>query len=554
MDEAIEFRMRTGQPVHVIVDEGKHRFATGRLRSALRSQRVHVHPYAALRTRLEGPAFLLADPSDLDDQSLRDLGLAQARELGSGGYVARSGAVAGDERAPVTTLVGADMTGVIYAVQQLADDWLADEPHTVAMRRFDVRRGPALPYRMFWTWDHSTNWYLEQLGLQEVGACNDYTKPAAGFLADYTRLIDFMVQHRLNGVVIYGFLRDKHGGIEAAKEVARYGRERGVRVIPGVGINSYGGVYWDGEHPYNLGVWLSGHPELRAHLERELPFPVSHFGEVACPSKSENAAYHREAIAWLCDEFEIGGINFETGDYGICQCRECRQRRRRDDGAWSIADAAELYPSLFAAAKSSNPDIWLIAEAYFDNVLDLAAIAPLGALPPETVCQYCINRPYWPRVRSGLDSGHVARLPLRTNVLRTHMGSQWNQERYELVARDFADLARVASTAGMQGVNVFGEVSAFHCANEINFLAYATFAYDGAITWEQFVVRVLAPRLGGEEAARAYLELLATPPDDGSLRQAIGRCREIAAPLTDDGHCRRWVWLANRLYQKRAML
>jgi hypothetical protein len=539
-----------GERVTVFADGARHPFALARLREALGGPPPLTRRLAEVAAAADGVGFVVAAAAELDEPLRRSLDLAAAAELVAGGYLLRTAAVGGR---PTVLLVGGDAAGVVYAVQELAERGLARTGAAVALGRLDVRRRPALPYRMFWTWDHSTNWYLEQPGLQEVGAANYYSKPAEGFVADYTRLIDFMSQQRLNGLVVYGFLRDGHGGVEAAKEIARRGRERGVRVIPGVGINSYGGVYWEGEHRYNLGHWLRANPHLRARLDRELWFPMSHYGELACPSKPENRAYHVEAIGWLCREFEIGGINFETGDYGICTCADCRARRG-EEGRWSIGDVAELYPALFEAARSANPDVWLIAEAYFDNLLDREAVAPLAALPEDTVCQFCINRGYWPRVRAALTAERVAGLPRRTNVLRTHMGSQWNRERYRLVGRDFADLARLATTTGLQGVDVFGEVSAFSTVNEINHLACAAFAYDGELTWERFVADTLGPRLGGQSEAAEYLRLLETPDQAAALSEAIGQAREIAADLSDDEQHRRWSWLTNRLYQKRAML
>jgi len=204
---------------------------------------------------------VVAEAAELDDPMRRALGLTDPSELVAGGYVARTGTLAGR---PTVSLAGGDAAGVIYAVQELSESGLVPTPEGAAVRRLDVRRRPALSYRMLWTWDHSTNWYLEQPGLQEVGAANYYSKPAEGFLADYKRLIDFMSRQRLNGLVVYGFLRDGHGGVDAAKEVARYGRARGVRVIPGVGINSYGGIYYEGRHRYNLGTWFVGRPSTPA--------------------------------------------------------------------------------------------------------------------------------------------------------------------------------------------------------------------------------------------------------------------------------------------------
>jgi hypothetical protein len=541
-------RWRPAEPVDVLADETKHSYAVQLLRDAIPGHPIRVHPVSESALAASAPAIVLAESAELEPSLRRSLALDDLASLGPEAYLAAAGAA---DRAAVT-LIGHDHPGVIYAVQEFVDRRLTLSPAGVEVPAFVTRHQPALPYRLFWTWDHSTNWSLDQLGLQEVGACNVYSKPATGFVEDYRRLIEFMSQHRLNGLVIYGFLRDGHGGIETAKEIARYGKERGVRILPGVGINAYGGIYWEGNHRYNLGTWLRENRDLRAHLDKELFFPMNHFGELACPSKEANLLYHREAIRWLCEEFDIGGINFESGDYSICQCPDCKSRRT-DEGHWSITDIAELYPPLFDEVRRAKPDAWLIAEAYFDNLLDLETLAPLAELPHDTICQYCINRPYWPRVQSELTAAHVSRLPQRRNVLRTHMGSQWNRERYQPVARTFADLTRLAIETGLQGVDLFGEVSAFSTVNEINYLAYATFANDRETSWDAFVAGVLGPRLGGADAANEYLRLLDTPPDTAALAQAVGRAREIATPLTDTGQHRRWTWLTNRLYQTWAM-
>src|SRR5262249_55578253 len=198
----------------------------------------------------------------------------------------------------------------------------------------------------------------------------------------------------------------------------------------------------------------------------------------------------------------------------------------------------ELYPTLFAAARRARPGAWMIAEAYFDNLLEREAIAPLAALPPETICQFTINRRYWPRVKAELTPEYVRGLPGRTSVIRTHMGSQWpfeNRERYRYAARDFADLARLAAGTGVQGVSVFGEVSPLSTVNEINYLAFSAFASDPGITWEGFVAGGLGPLLGGPDAAATYLatlERLTTPADAAPVAGLIGPAPESAPPLT----------------------
>ena len=169
-------------------------------------------------------------------------------------------------------IIGGNVPGVIYAVNELGMHHLNIHNNIINLSSINIFQSPALPYRLFWTWDHSTNWYLEQVGIQEIGAMNYYSKPKEGFLEDYYRLINFMSKNRINGVTIYGFLRDSHGGIEAAKELCLYAKERGVKILPGVGINAYGGIYFEGNHRYNLTNWLKEHPELRAVFDNHLHF------------------------------------------------------------------------------------------------------------------------------------------------------------------------------------------------------------------------------------------------------------------------------------------
>ncbi len=52
------------------------------------------------------------------------------------------------------------------------------------------RPKPALPSSYFWTWDHSTNWTLDDPGLQNSGCYNRYFKQPGTFLDDYRRLTD----------------------------------------------------------------------------------------------------------------------------------------------------------------------------------------------------------------------------------------------------------------------------------------------------------------------------------------------------------------------------
>ena len=153
---------------------------------------------------------------------------------------------------------------------------------------------------------------------------------------------------------------------------------------------------------------------------------------------------------------------------------------------------------------------------------------------------FLILKQHW----TTLNSHHVLQ-----NILRTHMGSQWQMERHQLVAKRHADMMRLVYTSSMKGATIFGEPSAFNTVNEINYLAFARFGYDSNITWENFVAHDLGAILGGAEAAQQYLTLLAIENSAEKLKQAIGIARELSHVLSGNVY-RRWVWLQHYLFQK----
>ena len=47
-------------------------------------------------------------------------------------------------------------------------------------------------------------------------------------------------------------------------------------------------------------------------------------------SAPETMAWMEEGVAWLAETFDIGGINIEAGDYGVCGCDRCVARRANE--------------------------------------------------------------------------------------------------------------------------------------------------------------------------------------------------------------------------------
>ena len=538
------------------------------------------HPHAArrLRAALSSLEWREGTSSDLDAGQIPTIELKSVSSLAEGAFSIR---VSRDPDAPRVIVEGGPFSGVIYGVEELIQRRTKREGATVAIDVVKVERVPGLTYRTFWTWDHSTNWAIDQIGVQEIGVFNPYSKPPEGFLADYQMVVDFCSVNRIAAVVVYGFLRDSHGGIEAAKALCHYARERGVRILPGIAIGAYGGVYWEGKHRYNLATWLKQNPELTAQFERDvgfhlddlafpLSFPNSDYTQMACPSRPENVAWMTEAVEWLVSTFDIGGMNIESGDYGVCGCPLCQARRTsREDPrrrhtmseSWSHSDMADNFPALLKASRA-RPDLWIYCELQWDNLLDTEAFAPLSRLPPGGIYQHTVNRSYWHSLRHKLTPRHIAQLPTTVNVLRCQFACQWSgdrrTERYSFNGRVLAEMAAGAATAGMQGLTMWGEPSPFHVGAELSYLAFARFSYDPQLTWEMFESQELAPRLGGAEEASRYLAIMEELDQNpvlapGRLARFWAEAREASFGQSDEQVVRRWLYLEDRIARRRYM-
>ncbi len=477
---------------------------------------------------------------------------------------------------PHVTIEGGPFSGIIFGTEDLIGRG-GSHPGRLVLPGETIDETPGLTYRTFWTWDHSTNWELSQIGQQEIGVFNPYGKPPNGFLADYKRCVDFCSQHRISAIVIYGFLRDSHGGVATAQELCHYAYERGVRILPGIAIGSYGGVYWEGDSPWNLANWLKQNPQHTATLEKgvgfqisdlafPLNFPKSDYTLSACPSAPETIQWMEDAVAWLTETFEIGGINIEAGDYGVCGCERCSLRRdnpgeaarRRDTFGdyWSHTDMAENFPRLYNRARLIKPDLWIYSEIQWDNLLDPVAHEAQQKLPKGGIYQHTTNRTYWSRIRDELTRPYVEGLPMQPNVLRCQFACQWNgderSERYALNARVFGEMAQLSANTGMQGLTIWGEPSPYHATVELSYRAFAEFSWSPKTNWEEFVAGTAADLLGGREAAESFIaiaeELNAHQIMDPERLKTLRR--QAAGHRADNAAGRRWLSLEDQITRR----
>ena len=422
----------------------------------------------------------------------------------------------------------------------------------------------AIKTRMFWTWDHSTEWALNLAGSQTFGAANDYRRTTEAFLHDYTGLLHWCGSHSVDAVVVWGLLRDSHGGINIAKKLADMASSKGVRLLCGVGLNSYGGVYYEGDSPYSLEQHLGSHPELAALDEAGNKMNRPHQC-VACPSRLENQEFAAESLTWLFKNLPLGGVQIESGDYAVCHCDLCQKRRQYPSSRFSWEDMVLMYPIATEAIRSVSPDAWIVCETYshpepydgpkrapgFGEGKPVWADQCLEQFPKgKTIfVQWACDDYVKPKgTRQWTYAGKVSDAQ-HHNIMRAHFGTYWaGHSRGELSIDWIAEMVQRSLAHGFDAISLFGEVSPFDTGAELNYLALESYgsAANPDADLEVFLKDVAAPLLDGNKYAHDYLRYARLSDNrrkiPGGLKEIYARCGSLPPDVA-----RRWVWLANYL-------
>jgi len=420
---------------------------------------------------------------------------------------------------------------------------------------------------MFWTWDHSTEWMLNQPGAQTLGAGNFYLRTKEAFEVDYTLLLEYCGRHHIDAVVVWGLLRDNHGGLESAKRLCETAARNNVRLLAGVGLCAYGGAYYQGDSPYSLDLHLQKHPELKAINAEGKPheFTVGIYGPKmfyhACPSRKENQEHIAESLDWLFRNLPLDGVQIEAGDNWVCQCKLCRERRRYPCGRFSWEDLALLHPIAVEAIRSVKPDAWICCETYshpepytgpdhpgFGGGKTAWADECLAKLPDGVFVEWVYDQLKRPMPnRDWTEAGNLDNTRHR-HIMRAHFSTYWTGIRGAPAIDAIARMVRESTAHGSDAISLFGEVSAFHTGAELNYLALENFGSSSnpRADMDVFLRDVAGPLLGGESHARDYLAYakLADAPEriPEALKVIYRRCGSLPADAA-----RRWAWLGNFL-------
>jgi hypothetical protein len=400
---------------------------------------------------------------------------------------------------------GTEKRGVFYAVGELKRYYLRKEGDRLYALKADVREAPAFKYRWLWTWDWRMEWGGTEAGGKTMGE-GDYKKRPESFVKDYKACIDFMSENGLNGLVIWGFLRDAHGGVEASQEICRYAAERGVRILPGIGTSGYRGYYFEGNHEFNAPTWVSRHPELASRVLYEgKPVPGC-----PCPSKPANKKWLADGARWLFENFEIGGVNLEMGDFFVCPCPDCRKARAAisSDEPDYYRDMAICLKELIPVMRAAAPDAWLSYATYTGFNKEMMARPPkfIELIPDDAICQWTVTGMMGdkdiPDPMRRLAGWPPDLKPMaRHNIGYLHWANKSTSTENDFFVRRFQAAAANSARSGLEGLAFYGELGDGAPNMLLNYLAFKEFCFHPEMTVNEFTAKRLAPLYGETHAA-----------------------------------------------------
>lgn len=379
-----------------------------------------------------------------------------------------------------------------------------------------------MPHTVLWTWDGRMCWGGK-------GRLHHNITSAEVFLSNYKNLVDFMSVNGIATVIVWGFLREEHGGVVTSQKLCDYAAKKGVRIIPGVGVRSYGGFCYEtgrrevtGETArWSLDQWLRKHPKFRAVDEKgEVRWWSHGNGDLepyqhcdACPSRLELRDWYLEGIEWLYENFQIGGVWLEMGDNElICQCSQCVKRRgRQPDRGFaplSYEDEALWMPVIAQKALNINPDSWVLLcqnlfynQSMVESPPELIKAMPRNSIVAwhvydpkvdiEAVHRDCEANPMWAQRVPPPEPRKKGEISVWAYGGQIHLVGIDGWPHHRQIAR----AVQHGREMGHTGICFYGEIgdNAGVTGNskfqEINYLAMSEFCQEPDLTIEEFEAR-----------------------------------------------------------------
>ena len=341
---------------------------------------------------------------------------------------------------------------------------------------------------LLWCWDTRMTWDDEPDKIQTKMAASEqlfpYAKSPEAYNLGFRRLVDYCAKNGIWGIVVWGFLRDAHGGIDAARDLCLYARDRGVAVLPGVGLCAYGGYYYDGDHPFNLKTYMQQYPDRVSMAQEERG--GREVRGVLDPSLEDNRQWWRDGLEWMLENFAISGINYEMGDFMVNPSASAKAARASlgFEAEENILDMVVATRELMQHAYTLMPDGNFMNALYrgYHQIAGFPDVPFVHAMNPKTVWQYTltgmVRQPAFP-------DGYV-NVPTHRQYGYLH----WFNASTKTTDKDYTtDIARVfpgAHKLGFEFIGTYGELRADTAVADRNYRAQAAWAKNPALVYDDF--------------------------------------------------------------------
>jgi hypothetical protein len=364
-----------------------------------------------------------------------------------------------------------------------------------------------------------------------------------------------MSRRRLNGLILGGLPGESERGVARVQELCTYANERGVHVLPRIGLTGSETLFSEGDHTFNLRAWAKVHPELCV-VDKTGAFRDG----TLCPEKMQNRQRYREGLQWLFQNVRIGGVSLELEPFFVCYSEDCKQARKTMGGSDPDYSKDLARFAAFVAEEVHKLDpkacVTYASGTGFDvdSVQNAAArTMPPGqraAFPPELVQkipEFALAQ--WeltPMLKAGVwPSPFKASGKHSIGLLR--LGGEPMAARPEIYWKRIEDVTHHTISSNLEGLATPGERAPDNPATELNYLIFSELAFNPAADLDEFFRFKLSRLYGGEDAARRLSKILQLLEDETGM--LVSNCDEAlrlakqGAALSDSSGKERWTRL-----------
>jgi hypothetical protein len=450
-------------------------------------------------------------------------------------------------------VTGKDWLGTLYAAQDLKNYYLRIEMGRVLLNELNLAERAQLKYRWLRVSSPPTNWPTAGMVNSSGGEVSGSSKPRT-YQGQLAAIVDYMSARRLNGLTLWGFPGGQDGSIDTAQALCSYALQRGVRILPRIGLTASEGLFSE-NHAFNLAAWTKAHPELRA-VNKDGSFQ----DRTLCPEKAQNRQRYREGLQWLFQNLRVGGVSLELEPFFVCYSEDCKNARQTTGGSDPeySKDLARFAGFVAEEVRKLDPNAWVAYTTGTGFDVESIQRSAAGAIPPgqraafppefvEKIPEFALAQ--WelaPMLKAGIwPSPFKASGKHGLGLLRS-VGEPTPTVQ-EIYWKRMEEVTHHTIASNLEGLVAEAQSSPDDGAADLNYLIFSELSFNPAANLDEFFRFKMSRLYGGEEPARRLSKILEILEDETGMlpsnyEEAL-RLTKQAAELSDRSGKDRWARL-----------